>query len=85
MNAHLQLLLPLLGLGGGVGVPLLVTVDEHPPPLQLLHGGAHLHHIVAPPRLLPQDALLLPQGQLPVDQLLGGPQLSAQLLQRPGA
>lgn len=85
MTADLQLLLPLLRLGGGVGVALLVAVDQHHAAVQPVARGARLHDDVAAGRLLPQDALLLPQRQLPVQQLLGGAQLQAQLLQGPRA
>lgn len=82
---YLQLLLPLLWLGGGVGVSLLVTVDQHHASVHLLFRRARLHHAVAAPGLLPQHAVLLPQSQLPVHQLLRGAQLRTQLLQIPGA
>ena len=80
---HLQLLLPLLWLGGGVGVSLLVAVDQHHASLHLLFGRARLHHVVASSRLLPQHAVLLPQSQLPVHQLLRGAQFHTELLQSP--
>lgn len=80
---HLQLLLPLLWLGGGVGVSLLIAVNQHHASLNLLFGWARLHHTETPRCLLSQHAVLLPQCQLSVHELLWGAQFRTELLHGP--